>query len=290
MLGFGLFFEIIAFGLIQLIYGISPIDLDMQEGIQSGRMDIRNAFRMLQFFLITGMFIIGPAVFVRISKSADPIYSGDKSAVDLRLALIVMVGVLGFGWIVDAIVRLNFIAFEAIFPSHWISYLLDQQKETAQQMAVFLTSNSIIEDLLTTIIIAFLPALAEEYFFRGVLQEELKRKFNIHWSIIITALLFSLTHWQGLNFLGLASFGWLLGWIKQTSKSLWFPILAHFTNNLFVLLQVRSSGMSIQEALENQGSMPLWQYTIALMVVITAIFLYRKRLVALNANKESYSE
>jgi len=284
MLGFGLLLELVAFGLVHIIYGVSPAELSIENALSSGGVNIRNAFRMLQFFLITGMFVVGPAVFVSMTKSSNLFAIGNRTSVDLRLALAVMLGILAFGWMVEGIVRLNLLAFDALLPSNWYDYLIHQSQDSAAQMAVFLTSESILEDFFTVIIIAFVPALAEEFLFRGVLQEEFKRSLNVQTSIFITALLFGLTHWQGLNFIGLVCFGWLLGWIKQTSQSLWFPILAHFTNNLFVLIQVRGSEMPIEDALNVNSITPLWQYALAIGLFIFATTLYFRRLRGLESN------
>ena len=279
MLVFGLLFELLAFALVQVFYGLSPFGLSIEDAFGPNGIATRNAFRMLQFFLITGMFVVGPGVYVSLSKNPNTFTIGAaNSTIDLRLALTVMLGVLSFGWMVEGLVRINLLAFEAFFPADWFQYLLLQSEESASQMAVFLTSESILEDVFTLIIIAFVPALAEEYLFRGVLQEELKNFLGIKTSILITATLFGLTHWQGINFLGLVSFGWLLGWIKQTSGSLWFPILAHFTNNVFVLIQVKSSPLPIEEALKSLSVTPIWHYLAATAVFTLCMFFYFRRI------------
>ena len=49
--------------------------------------------------------------------------------------------------------------------------------------------------VLNIIVIALCPALCEELFFRGALQQVLHRWFgNPHWAIILTAVIFSLAH------------------------------------------------------------------------------------------------
>jgi len=87
------------------------------------------------------------------------------------------------------------------------------------------------------IIIALLPALGEEFFFRGILQRHFTEWFkNEHWAIIVTAFLFSSMHLQFLSFLPRFFLGIILGYLFVMSKSLWLNITAHFVNNAIAVI------------------------------------------------------
>ncbi|MFA5196683.1 MAG: CPBP family intramembrane glutamic endopeptidase, partial [Bacteroidales bacterium] len=82
------------------------------------------------------------------------------------------------------------------------------------------------------LMIAVLPAIGEEFFFRGVLQRLLGEWFkNVHVAVIVTAVIFSAFHLQFYGFLPRFLLGMFLGYIFYWSGSLWVPIIVHFINN-----------------------------------------------------------
>ena len=86
--------------------------------------------------------------------------------------------------------------------------------------------------LFNLFMIALLPAIGEEWLFRGVVQ----RLFS-EWSgkkqvgIWAAALLFSAMHLQFYGFVPRLLLGALLGYLLLWSGSIWLPMLAHFLNN-----------------------------------------------------------
>jgi membrane protease YdiL (CAAX protease family) len=80
--------------------------------------------------------------------------------------------------------------------------------------------------------IAILPALGEEFIFRGVMQKILSAVFrNKHFAVWITALLFSAVHLQFYGFLPRLILGLTFGYLYLWSGSIWLPVIAHFVNN-----------------------------------------------------------
>lgn len=77
---------------------------------------------------------------------------------------------------------------------------------------------------------------AEELFFRGVLFAWLRKHWSMWPSLLVSALLFGLVHFDVA--VGLTAFilGILLGWVYEKSKSLWTPFLIHALNNSLRLL------------------------------------------------------
>ena len=81
-------------------------------------------------------------------------------------------------------------------------------------------------------IIALLPALGEELLFRGILQRLFGELFkNLHWAILVTAIIFSAIHMQFYGFLPRMMLGILFGYLLYWTGSLWVPVIAHFINN-----------------------------------------------------------
>jgi len=80
--------------------------------------------------------------------------------------------------------------------------------------------------------IALIPALGEEFLFRGVLQRIFGEWFkNPHLAVWLAAILFSLAHYQFLGFMPRIILGALFGYIFLWTGNIWMPILAHFVNN-----------------------------------------------------------
>ena len=82
------------------------------------------------------------------------------------------------------------------------------------------------------VLLAILPALGEELFFRGIIQKKLTYIIiNPHLSILITSIVFSAIHLQFFGFLPRLILGLILGYFFYYSENLWMPILAHFSHN-----------------------------------------------------------
>ena len=81
------------------------------------------------------------------------------------------------------------------------------------------------------LVIALIPAIGEELTFRGVLQQALTRKCNVHVAVFLTAFIFSFIHFQFYGFLPRMFLGLVLGYMFYYSDSIWTSILMHFINN-----------------------------------------------------------
>jgi uncharacterized protein len=106
------------------------------------------------------------------------------------------------------------------------------ESKAAELTKAFLNTSSIHGLLLNLLMIAVIPAIGEELFFRGYLQrifgDWLK---NAHVAIFVTAIIFSTFHMQFFGFLPRALLGVMLGYLFFWSGSLWVPVIAHFFNN-----------------------------------------------------------
>jgi len=101
----------------------------------------------------------------------------------------------------------------------------------------FLNVKSLGGLLINMLMMAVIPAIGEEFLFRGVLQKQFKDWFgNIHIAIFIASFLFSAMHMQFFGFLPRFVLGILLGYLFYFSRNLWVPIIAHFFNNGLAVL------------------------------------------------------
>ena len=109
-------------------------------------------------------------------------------------------------------------------------------KETEEQAAglteSFLNVDSTGGIVLNLFMIAIIPSVGEELFFRGLLQRLFSEWFrNVHIAIFVTSFLFAAIHMQFYGFLPRMMLGILLGYLFYWTGSIWIPVFAHFLNN-----------------------------------------------------------
>ena len=110
----------------------------------------------------------------------------------------------------------------------------DSMKEITE---VFMKMPSTGSFIFTVICMAVVPAIAEEFFFRGFLQTTIFRwTKKIHFSIILTGFIFSFIHFQFYGFLPRMLLGIFLGYIFYWTGDLKASIFIHFTNNFLSVL------------------------------------------------------
>ena len=82
-----------------------------------------------------------------------------------------------------------------------------------------------------------LPAVCEEFFFRGAFQQILQRWFgNMHVAVVATSVVFAVAHGDVYGLMPRFILGLLLGYLFTLSGSIVVNICAHFFNNTMVVL------------------------------------------------------
>ena len=122
--------------------------------------------------------------------------------------------------------------------------------------------------------IALVPAMFEEFFFRGVLQRLFMKTNGAHTAIWMSAAAFSLIHFQFLGFIPRLVMGAMLGYITWLTGNWWYSAGVHFFNNLAGILLFVQFG-----SLELQGDRLEWAIIYQLMGAIILClwaFLMRK--------------
>lgn len=149
------------------------------------------------------------------------------------------------------------------------------ENQALRIMKVFFADNSFAALLSNIVVMALLPAVGEEWVFRGLIQRELMRKTNDHTAIWLTAFLFSAIHLQFLGFLPRFLLGALLGYVYVYGKSLAFPILLHFLFNGIQVVAAHTIGI---DAIENSISENESQWlllVVALVATATLVWFVR---------------
>ena len=153
-------------------------------------------------------------------------------------------------------------------------WMIDSEKEATKQMKAFLKVNTTSDILINILLVALLPAICEEVFFRGCLQRILIYAFKSPWAgIIVTAGLFSAFHMQFEGFLPRMFLGTLLGALFWYSNSLWPNIAAHFFYNGIQVIAV----IYYPKMIDDNPSVPVYAALISGLIVFGLLFFLRRQ-------------
>lgn len=132
-------------------------------------------------------------------------------------------------------------------------WMQENELSAGKTVALLFGDKTISGLIFNLFVMAIVAGLAEEFFFRGALQQIfLKITKNTHVAIWVTAFIFSAIHFQFYGFVPRLLLGALLGYIFVWSESIWIPVLVHTVNNaISVVLSYLYYGTPQYEKLDN---------------------------------------
>lgn len=117
------------------------------------------------------------------------------------------------------------------------SWMREQEDRMAQLTGQIVMTKRWDALLLNVLVIGFLPAICEEFFFRGALQNIFKRILkNEYAAIWVVGVIFSVIHIQFYGFFPRLLLGVIFGYAVVWTKNIWTAVLVHFINNTTVVL------------------------------------------------------
>ena len=197
------------------------------------------SLKWLQFLQMTGTFLLPPVLCAWLwSENHQPVSwlwldnVPDGKIIGLAVAIMIC-AVPGINLLADLNGRIQLPESLAS-----IEQMLKQQEELAAELTKrFLQADSIGGLLINIGLMALLPALAEEFTFRGTLQQVLCSRQSsaissqTHIAIWTTAIVFSAVHMQFYGFVPRMLMGAMFGYVFVWTGSLWVPVIMHFVNN-----------------------------------------------------------
>ena len=142
-------------------------------------------------------------------------------------------------------------------------------------------------------LLAFIPAVCEELAFRGFIFGGLVRQGGRLRAIMVTAVMFGISHGFLQQSLAATCMGLLLGWIALRTGSVLPCILLHFTNNALSVSMSRlaDSGFPgveifITSTQDGPAYQPLW-LILSLGLAITVLLYFATRRVPVHESKMS---
>lgn len=147
-------------------------------------------------------------------------------------------------------------------------------------MQNFTRMRSATDLFVNLLIIALLPAIAEELFFRGALQNVLERWIKVPWiAIFISSLMFAFLHGTMFKLLPIFVLGVVLGTLFYVTRNLWYCVFFHFLNNsLALIITYYASGSETLKKIA-EDDMKFSAMAAGISIAITAAFfvVIRKR-------------
>ena len=145
-------------------------------------------------------------------------------------------------------------------------------EDAAEQMTERLLNVTSWQGLLFNIfMIAVIPAIGEEFIFRGALQRIFHQWFgNVHVAVIVAGVIFSAIHFQFYGFLPRALLGIMLGYMFVITGNIWVPVFAHFFNNAAAVTMhfyAYNSGMDMDMDSIGAHSLSIIPAAISLVIV-----------------------
>jgi len=252
-------------------------DMSVISGITSDYSNPSGIFLMKIMQLIThiGMFIIPAIVFALfINKNFSTYLKINKKPFFRTIILCILI----FGSVLPFLGFLIQINEMIVFPSFlkgieaWMKHSEEQALKITEALLNVSTYRSYAFNIF---LIAVIPAIGEEFIFRGCLQRLLSEWIKkSHLAVFITAFIFSAIHLQFYGFMPRLFLGLVLGYAFLWSGNLWYPIVLHFINNAFTVTayfiknKINISVETLEKSVSNN------YLAVIISVVIFAILFY----------------
>lgn len=273
-------------GLASLIPLMSKLDFGKLVGGDNSQMmdnilkpENAGALRLMQFITTLFLFFLPAFFYAWLCHTKPAAHLGFRHKVNLPQIVIVIFIMLAALPLVSALQEVT-----EMLP--WSKAMLVKFKAAEEaynkQVAVIARMNNFTDYIISVIVIAFLPAVFEETFFRGGIQNLFSRWFKMPiLAIIVTSIIFSAIHLSYLGFLSRFALGCILGWIYYRTGNLWLSIIGHFFNNAFAITMLYIStkpGEKIDPS-KIDDKLPLW-WGIAALAALYGLFLLFEKLSA----------
>lgn len=271
----GIFIGFMLLSLALLTTGLPLIsDYTFEQLQNAGTADpkVVGYLKLIQFLYTFTVYLLPAWLFAYLADPQPLEWSGLHKSPKLLPVILSLLIMFSAGWAVGITAEWN-MQWEVPQVFHELESQADKLTRNMLQMHHF-------GDLLLNLaLIAVLPALAEELFFRGVLQRLIIQLVRQPWiGVLLTAILFSLVHLQMLSFLPRVVLGFLLGAIYLVSGNLWLSILGHFLNNGMQVVAVYLFQMKIINDDPLQSETVSWYVAlISALVTLALLWVLHKR-------------
>lgn len=210
---------------------------DLQETIRNFDLDNISLLKFYQILQTLGLFVI-PALFLArlfFKRGLSVFFQNHRPYRSdfMWVAVIIFFGIP----IISLLGQWNSAFSLPSFLSGFESQLKAMEERAELLTTAFLSTRSTSGLLVNILMIAVLPAIGEELFFRGIIQQLFIEWTKKAWlGILLSSFLFSFLHFQFYGFVPRFYLGVVFGFVYLWTGSIWLPITAHFLNNVVAVL------------------------------------------------------
>lgn len=220
------------------------------------------------------IFLLLPSIIAAKFLNVNLKYIFRMNIPSLKMVIIGIAGVFFLEMFSDGIVSLQ----KFILPESWGYVYQRMLDEYLQKMSNIVGNGDFWLLLQSIFIIAIVPAISEEFLFRGFLQTTLEYNTKISYAIILSSVLFGAMHLNPIFFIPLAVAGAFFGIAAYTSSSIILPIILHFVTNTVSIINIFYSDSNGLTADKGSISLAIIFVTSgALGLALMAWYLFRER-------------
>jgi sodium transport system permease protein len=212
------------------------------------------------------LLLLGPALYFVVRGGYDPVATlslRPPQGRHLAGGVLVMAGGIPLAW---------FLAWAQ-------SFVIPVPVDMLEAMSAWLVTDNLWRMLWLLVLVAAIPAVAEEFLFRGPVLAGLRQGLPGWAAVLGSGLLFGLFHLSpgtAFRFLPTAWLGIILAWVVYETRSIWVAVLLHFLNNGTILV-LSFLPMTRDVAAEVDQAPPLLLLPFALLAFGSGIHAIRRR-------------
>ncbi len=258
----------ISFMVITLLSKLTPFTLAQITVIdEHSPVSLVNTALIVQGVFSLFVFLAPAGLFAYLAHPEPLPYLGLRAPgkkIQLLLVILIMLGAIPVLEMIGGLIsRINFGAD-----------VKASQEANDQMQNAFLNMPDFTSFLRVFIIMAIVPALGEEMFFRGVLLRFAKKRMrSMVFPILFTALVFAAAHSNVYGLLSIFLAGILLAVIYNLTGSLWCSIVAHLVfNGSQIVLAYAGGNNATSKAMADSSAVPY--YLAAAGAVVFGISFY----------------
>jgi len=230
VIAFGMFLSIFLSSLLIVSkIGISP---EVLKDIQQNLFEYPDLMRGMQFLQTLGIFLFPAIICAWLFSDNYREYLNIDQPVYTSVA---------FWTVISMFVALPFLNLtyalnqQMVLPDalRGLETWMKESEAAAERVTdLLLDTKNIPTIVFNFLAVCVVAGICEEFMFRGLLQKFFGKIIqNPHVLVWTIAILFSAMHFQFYGFITRMLLGAWLGYLMYYTKTIWIPVLAHFTNN-----------------------------------------------------------
>jgi membrane protease YdiL (CAAX protease family) len=217
------FFCFLFFSGLMMASFIIVLIMPTDELLESAR-----AMRLAQVIQAVFMFLIPALAYAFLYQGSVKSYLNTEKHINIPFLLCAVLLIISIQPVINCIGYYN----QQIVLPESLDWMREYEESAEKSLKLLFSNRSIPSLIFNLLVIAVMAGLAEEFFFRGCLQQIMQKIVrNRHFAIWITAVIFSAIHFQFYGFVPRVLLGALLGYLFVWSGSIWVPVIAHTIHN-----------------------------------------------------------